>query len=152
MVVAENLAVALHPGELVCLLGPNGAGKSTLMRTLAGMQPPLGGTVCVGDETPVNIHDLPPRELARRLSIVLTERVDAGNLSAYDLVALGRYPHTDWAGRLSPRDRSVVTWAMQAVGAGPLAQRPVGELSDGERQKVLIARAPGAGAADHPAG
>ena len=141
IVVAQNLSVALHPGELVCLLGPNGAGKSTLMRTLAGMQLPLAGTVCVGDKNPVDIHDLPPRELARRLSIVLTQRVDAGNLSAYDLVALGRYPHTDWAGRLSPKDRSVITWAIQAVGAQSLADRPVGELSDGERQKIMIARA-----------
>ncbi len=146
VVVAKELAVVLHPGELICLLGPNGAGKSTLMRTLAGMQPPLGGAVCIGDgkisgESAVDIHDLPPRELARRLSIVLTERVDAGNLSAYDLVALGRYPHTDWAGRLSARDRSVVTWAIQAVGAQSLAARTVDELSDGERQKVLIARA-----------
>lgn len=137
-VVVADITVALHPGELICLIGPNGAGKSTLMRTLAGMQPSLSGTVLLqGDD----IRSLQPRDLAQRLSIVLTERVDVGVLSAYALVALGRFPYTDWAGTLTPADEAVVRWVIQAVGAVDLAGRNVGELSDGERQKIMIARA-----------
>ncbi|MGF1616106.1 MAG: ABC transporter ATP-binding protein [Gammaproteobacteria bacterium] len=138
LVVAEGISVALQRGELVCLLGPNGAGKSTLIRTLSGMQRPLAGWVRLHG-TPV--HDLSPRALARRLSVVLTERVEVGALAAEDLVALGRYPYTDWSGRLTERDEHIVGLAMETVGASPLAKRKVNELSDGERQKVMIARA-----------
>ncbi len=137
-VVIVSVNVSLQPGELVCLIGPNGAGKSTLMRTIAGMQKPLSGTIrLMGDE----VSQLQPRELAKRLSIVLTERVDVGLLSAYALVALGRYPYTGWRGTLTPEDEAVVRWAVEAVGAVELAGRPVSELSDGERQKIMIARA-----------
>ena len=136
--VARHIDAHLLAGELVCLLGPNGAGKSTLMRTLAGLQKPLAGEVCLKGR---DLHDLTEGERARRLGLVLTERVEVGNLSAYALVALGRYPYTGWAGRLSPTDEVVVRWAMDAVGAANLASRSVGELSDGERQKVMIARA-----------
>jgi iron complex transport system ATP-binding protein len=138
VVVVKDITVDLLAGELVCLIGPNGAGKSTLMRTLAGMQPLLTGTVCLmGDD----LKSLKPNELARRLSIVLTERVDVGMLSAYNLVALGRYPYTGWMGELQPEDEQVVEQAIEAVGAADLADRNVGELSDGERQKIMIARA-----------
>lgn len=137
-VVAAHLNLSLQRGELVCLLGPNGAGKSTLMRTLAGLQPPLGGKVWLDGDEP---SALPARELARRLSIVLTERVDVGNLSAQELVALGRHPYTDWWGNLTAHDAEVVRWAIRAVGAVSLADRPVQELSDGERQKIMVARA-----------
>jgi len=136
--VVEHITVDLLAGELVCLIGPNGAGKSTLMRTLAGMQAPLAGTIrLMGDD----LKSLKPRELARRFSIVLTERVDVGVLSAYTLVALGRYPYTGWMGELRPEDEQVVQQAIAAVGAADLADRNVGELSDGERQKIMIARA-----------
>jgi len=137
-VVARDISVALRSGELVCLLGPNGAGKSTLMRTIAGMQTPLAGHVRLDGAA---IHTLSAQERARRLSIVLTERVAAGNLSARELVALGRYPYTDWAGRLTAQDEAAVESALEAVGAADLAARAVNELSDGERQKVMIARA-----------
>jgi iron complex transport system ATP-binding protein len=102
------------------------------------MQAPLAGSVrLMGDD----ITHLNPRELARRLSIVLTERVDVGVLSAYTLVALGRYPYTGWMGDLRPEDEQVVQDAILAVGAADLAHRNIGELSDGERQKIMIARA-----------
>ena len=136
--VASGLGVELLAGELVCLLGPNGAGKSTLVRTLAGLQKPLAGRVRLRGR---DLHALTEGERARQLGLVLTERVDTGNLSAYALAALGRYPHTGWDGRLSPADEEVVRWALEAVGARELAARSAGELSDGERQKVTIARA-----------
>jgi iron complex transport system ATP-binding protein len=137
-VIAADLNLNLDSGRLVCLLGPNGAGKSTLMRTLAGMQAKLGGKVLLeGSE----VSTLQPEMLAKKLSIVLTERVNAGLLSAYALVALGRYPYTDWRGRLTEADETIVQRALVAVGAEGLAASPVSELSDGERQKVMIARA-----------
>ncbi len=136
--ILTHLNAELQAGEIVCLIGPNGAGKSTLLRTLAGMQPPLAGQVLLrGDD----ISKLDARERAKRLSVVLTERVDVGTLTAYALVSLGRYPHTDWTGKLSEHDDEVIHWALAAVGAADFAQRDIHELSDGERQKVLIARA-----------
>jgi iron complex transport system ATP-binding protein len=138
LVVVRDVSIVLRAGEMVCLLGPNGAGKSTLMRTVAGMQPPVAGHVLLnGDE----IHKLPPRDLAKRLSVVLTDRVSVGMLSAYALVALGRYPYTDWTGRLTDHDHAVIRNAIQAVGAEELAGHNITELSDGERQKIMIARA-----------
>jgi iron complex transport system ATP-binding protein len=138
VVVARNLNFTLGAGELVCLLGPNGAGKSTLMRTIAGMQKPLAGRVMLcGDD----IATLRPRQLAARLSVVLTDRPNVGLLNGYALVALGRHPYTDWTGRLSRYDEAVIRWAVDAVGARDLAERPVMELSDGQRQKFMIARA-----------
>jgi iron complex transport system ATP-binding protein len=137
-IVAADLELRLHAGEVVCLLGPNGVGKSTLLRTLVGMQPPLAGRVWLDG---ADLSTLTPRELARRLSVVLTERIEVGQLTAYALVALGRHPYTDWTGRLSPRDEEVVRWALEAVDAVSLAHRQVHELSDGERQRVMVARA-----------
>jgi iron complex transport system ATP-binding protein len=136
--IVESLHLQLYAGELVCLLGPNGAGKSTLLRTLAGMQPPLRGGVRVAGADP---YRLPPRELARRLGVVLTDRAEVGALSVRALVALGRYPYTDWTGRLTPQDETVIDHALAAVGIAAFAPRLVNELSDGERQKVMIARA-----------
>lgn len=136
-VVAAGLDLGVSPGELVCLLGPNGIGKSTLMRTISGMQPPLSGSVRLGD---VDIGRLAAGERARRIGIVLTDRIDVGYLSGYALVSLGRYPYTDWTGRMTDDDHRVVTEAIRAVGAEDLADRPVSELSDGERQKMMVAR------------
>jgi iron complex transport system ATP-binding protein len=137
-IVASNLNLTLHAGEVVCLLGPNGVGKSTLLRTLVGMQPPLDGRVWLDG---VDLSTLSAREIARRVSVVLTERVEVGQLTVYALVALGRHPHTGWTGRLTPHDEEVVRRALEAVDAVNLAGRPVHELSDGERQRVMVARA-----------
>ncbi|HEU0122063.1 MAG TPA: ABC transporter ATP-binding protein [Bryobacteraceae bacterium] len=136
--VAADLKLTLTRGRLVCLLGPNGAGKSTLMRTLCAMQPPISGQVLLDG---MDIHSISPRELARLLSVVLTDRIQVGLLSAYELVSLGRYPYTGWSGRLSPDDHRIIRESIEATGATDLASRPVDELSDGERQKVLMARA-----------
>ncbi len=137
-VVLERVSVELAAGELVAVLGPNGAGKSTLLRTLAGMQPPLGGVVELGGES---LAALSPRQRARRIGVVLPERVAPGMLRGADLVALGRYPRTGWSGRLKPQDLEVVERTMRSVGAWHLAGRDVAALSDGERQRLMIARA-----------
>ncbi len=137
-VVLAEQDLALPRGALTVLLGPNGSGKTTLLRTLVGMQPALAGTVALEGEP---LERFSARERARRIAVVLTDPVDAGLLRVVDLVALGRHPRTRWDGRLTAQDHHVVAWALDAVGVGHLAHRPVPELSDGERQRVLIARA-----------
>ena len=137
-VVLDGLDLDLTAGQLTCLLGANGSGKSTLLRTLAGMQPALSGRVLLAGD---DIGRVDARERARRVAVVLTDRVDAGGLTGADLVALGRHPHTGWSGRLGPADREAVAWALDATRATALARRPLSELSDGERQRLLVARA-----------
>ena len=137
-VVAGEIDVTLDAGKLVCLLGPNGAGKSTLIRTITGMQAPMNGEVFLEGQP---LKTFSPSNLARRMSLVLTERVAVGMMPVATLVSLGRHPFTGWSGRLGHRDREAVGQAMRDVGIEGLAHRPVCELSDGERQKVMIARA-----------
>ncbi len=133
-----EINAGVDPGRLVCVLGPNGSGKSTLLRTIAGFLSPVGGEVLF-EGRPVS--QFSHNERARFVSVVLTEPIDAGMLSARDLVALGRYPYTAWFGRLTSGDHEAVEWALDAVGALELAARTVMSLSDGERQKIMIARA-----------
>ena len=137
-IVASGLDCSLRGGEFVCLLGPNGAGKSTLIRTLAGMQKPLAGELRLSGKV---MRDIAPRERARAVSVVLTEAMPLGMMDAYSLVSLGRHPYSGWFGGLTGQDRGRIDWSIDAVGARPLANRQVSELSDGERQKISIARA-----------
>jgi iron complex transport system ATP-binding protein len=136
--LAGPLELELYPGQLICLLGPNGAGKSTLIRTLAGIQMALSGSVSIGNK---NLIKLKPQDRAKLLSMVLTERVRSGNLNVFSITALGRFPYTNWLGTLQSRDREVVQWAMQTTGTTHFAGRKFDELSDGEAQKVMLARA-----------
>lgn len=137
-IVSKSLDLDLFSGQLVCLLGPNGAGKSTLMRTLSGLQPTLSGEVLIDN---ASLASLKPVDLAQKLSLVLTERIDAGNLTVRELVALGRTPYTGWLGSLSENDREKISWSMDATDTRHYANRRMNELSDGERQKVMLARA-----------
>ena len=137
-VVLDRLNLSVRPGELVCLLGANGSGKSTLLRTLAGMQAPISGSVEIGG---CDVRRLKEADLARRLAVVLTERPMIGALTSLDVVELGRYAYAGWFGRLSQRDRDVVQRAIEAAGARHLAALDFGKLSDGERQRIMIARA-----------
>ena len=132
------LNLSLHTGELVCLLGPNGAGKSTLIRTLSGIQKPLSGQIFIRGE---DVHQIKPKTKAHLLSVVLTDPIVVGNLSVQRLVTLGRHPYTNWLGQLSAEDQEIVDWAIEMTGIEEFADRQIHTLSDGERQKVLIARA-----------
>jgi iron complex transport system ATP-binding protein len=136
--VLECVNLTVEPGELVCLLGPNGIGKSTLMRTLARMQPPLRGSVELDGFA---LDSLSTSDLAIRIGVVLTERVAVESLRAREVIELGRYPYSGWLGSLTDRDHEVVSWAMNAVGATHLAERDFARMSDGERQRVMVARA-----------
>jgi iron complex transport system ATP-binding protein len=136
--VLERVNVVARSGELVCLLGPNGIGKSTLLRTLARMQPALAGRLELEDR---DAQQLTPAETARRLGVVLTDRAALDGLSARRVIELGRYPHTGWFGLLSRGDQRIVDGVIEAVGIGHLAHRDFSRLSDGERQRVMIARA-----------
>ena len=137
-VVLSAVNAALRRGECVALLGPNGSGKSTLLRTLAGLQRPLAGSILLNGG---DLAQLSPGEVARTLSVVLTDPIDAAQLTAWEVVALGRSPHAGFSGRLSEADREIVRGALLAASAAALAARPVQDLSDGERQRVMIARA-----------
>ena len=136
--VVEDISLSLPCGRLVCLLGPNGAGKSTLLRTLCGFQPPIAGTVTISGS---DITTMSAAEVARLVSVVLTDRPPTPSLTAAEMVGMGRAPYTGFWGRLSDDDRRLVSEAMTTVGIAPLATRRMGQLSDGERQKVMIAKA-----------
>jgi len=136
--VLHELNLSLNKGELTCLLGPNGAGKSTLIRALTAIQKPLSGEVRLQDRL---IQDYSQKEIAHQLSLVLTDRVSTGNLTVYALVSLGRFPYTSWMGSLNEKDKKLIHWALEATGTLAFVDRHIGELSDGEKQKVMIARA-----------
>lgn len=136
--VSMEFDAALRSGELTCLLGPNGAGKSTLLRTLSVFQPPLSGEIEVEGKA---LAEYSRSELSRLIGVVLTERVSLDNMSVSELVGLGRSPYTGFWGRLSANDNEVVDRAISLVGIDDLRGRMVNTLSDGERQKVMIAKA-----------
>jgi iron complex transport system ATP-binding protein len=137
IIVADYLPeLHLKPGQLICLLGPNGSGKSTLLRTLSGLQPPLGGVISID-----GLERRSPSALAKKISLVLTDRVRGNNLTVDSLVSLGRYPWSGWLGRLDATDLDRVAWAIDATGIGSLRYRKVHTLSDGQCQKVMLARA-----------
>ena len=136
--IASGLDLTLPAGEFVCLLGPNGTGKSTLIRSLSGMQAPLAGDILLAGQ---DFRSIPPRQRARLVSVVLTDALPMGMMDAYAMVALGRHPYSGWFGSMGPADHARIEWSLEAVGARDLARRQVSELSDGERQKVSIARA-----------
>jgi iron complex transport system ATP-binding protein len=133
-----RLDATLEAGRLTVLVGPNGAGKSTLIRTMTGLQPALAGRVLLDGE---DLHTMSPRLRAQRLAVVLTQQIRMWGLTARQLVALGRHPHTGVTGTLTTRDYEVVDRALEATGSGVLAHRQIAELSDGERQRVMVARA-----------
>lgn len=138
LVVASGLDISLYAGKLISLVGPNGIGKSTLLRTLCGLQPTLEGEVYINNQP---LSQLQPGERAQQLALVLTEKIPMSNLTVYELIALGRQPYTNWLGKLSEVDKEYIEHAMQLTEVGSLQHRKHYELSDGQLQRVLIARA-----------
>ena len=136
-VVRDNVNLALYSGEVTCLLGLNGAGKSTLIRTLCGFQPPLEGEVLLRGK---KLSSYTQSEFAREVGVVLTEKTNAGGITVYDLVSLGRHPYTGFFGSLKDNDHKVIEESLRAAGIGHKANCYVSELSDGERQKVMISK------------
>ncbi len=136
--VKGDISQELYQGEVTCLLGANGSGKSTLLRTLAGFQPVLSGEILYNDK-PVNNYSDTERSLL--IGLVLTDKIYAGGISVFDLVSLGRHPHTGFFGSLKKHDKQVVFDSMEKVGIAHKADSYVAELSDGERQKAMIAKA-----------
>jgi iron complex transport system ATP-binding protein len=136
--VARDISFELKKGELTCLLGPNGVGKSTLLKAIMGQNPPLEGELLFQGH-PLNSFN--QKELARKIAVVLTEKITTANLTVGQLVALGRTPHTGWLGNLSEADKAIVENAIQATKTGYLHDRRLSELSDGQLQKVMVARA-----------
>jgi len=142
--VAEGINGAIRSGELTCLLGANGVGKSTLLRTLSAFQPVLVGDVMINNPLTSSLSTLTSytdKELSKLIGVVLTEKPDVRNMSVRELVSLGRSPYTGFWGTYSKDDLRIVDEAMEMVGITALIRRPVHTLSDGERQKVMIAKA-----------
>ena len=137
-IVARDISATINGGELTCLLGPNGAGKSTLLRTLSGFMPPIKGDITILGR---NLRQYTDKELAKTIGVVLTEKTDLRNMSVEELVGLGRSPYTGFWGTLNDNDRQIVSDAIRMVGIESLRDRMVQTLSDGERQKVMIAKA-----------
>ncbi len=137
-VVADNITADIMPGKLTCLIGPNGVGKSTLLRTLSAFQPPLGGDIFINGKP---ISQLSDRDLSRLIGVVLTSKPDVQNMTVFELIALGRSPYTGFWGTLNAEDKQIVEDSIRMVGIESLRERMVQTLSDGERQKMMIAKA-----------
>ncbi len=136
--LVENGSAEFAAGELTALVGRNGAGKSTLLRAVTAIEPPKSGEVLL-DGT--NAAAMPPETIARTISFVGTEKVRIANLRCEDIVAIGRAPYTNWIGRMQEVDRRIIADALQAVGMEAFAARSIDTLSDGECQRIMIARA-----------
>lgn len=134
----EGVTTHFEAGTLTALIGRNGAGKSTLLRALAGLEPLQAGAITIGGQS---IAELDGAEAARRVAFVATDKVRIANLPCEDLVALGRAPYTNWIGRLQAVDREIVADALAKVGMSEFAHKTMDRMSDGECQRVMIARA-----------
>lgn len=137
-IIASNIDLSLRKGKLIALIGANGIGKSTLLRTITGIQKTISGIVLLNG---TNIHELDALTLAQNLSVVLTEKLPPSNLTVFELIALGRQPYTNWLGKLTDADIAKVNEAMELTQISHLATKKHFEISDGQLQKVLIARA-----------
>lgn len=136
--VQSNLELSIQAGEMVCLIGPNGSGKSTLLRTLCGLQPALSGTTTINGK---DVEEISVSDRALLISLVLTDRIDIDNATVQSIVAMGRHPHSNWWGTFSEEDAVKVKDAIRMVHLENKADRLLTELSDGERQRVMIAKA-----------
>ena len=138
LVLQQNISASLRPGALVCLLGPNGAGKSTLIRTLSGFQPSLSGKIFFSGR---ELDTLSLKARSRELAVVLTGRITDPFLTAFEVVSMGRFPYASFFGRLKKSDEEMILETLEMLGILPLKDKVFQQLSDGEKQKMLLARA-----------
>ncbi len=136
-ILLKNINLEIRSGELVCIIGKNGSGKSTMLKTMTRLQPLLGGEILY---TGRNIMDFGREEFAKFCGFVSTDRIQAEQMNIRELVELGRFPYTNWIGKLSSEDREEVDKAMHAVGISHMHEAGLSEISDGERQRAMIAR------------
>lgn len=136
--IAKNINITLNSGKLISLIGSNGVGKSTFLKTISGIIPAINGTVLLNNENLINYSSI---KLAEALSLVLTEKLPPSSLSVYELIALGRQPYTNWLGALNYNDEQKIEKAISLTQIEKLRNRKYYELSDGQFQKVMIARA-----------
>ncbi|HCC72087.1 MAG TPA: ABC transporter ATP-binding protein [Bacteroidales bacterium] len=137
-VLLPSINLSVIKGEMVSLLGPNGIGKSTLLKTISGLHPVIKGEILLSKK---NLNQFSGAELARKISFVFTGGISVYNMSVFELVALGRFPHTNWMGRLTESDRAIINRSIDSVGLMKFSGKNIGEMSDGEKQRAMIARA-----------
>lgn len=137
-IVVDGVNIEVLKGQVLCFLGANGAGKTTILRTVSALLEPIKGEVYLKEQ---NLKEINKKELAKKLALVLTNKFSGRLMTVYDIVAMGRYPHTDFWGHLSNEDNEKILDALRVVNADYLTERYFDELSDGEKQKILVARA-----------
>ncbi|MGE0562779.1 MAG: ABC transporter ATP-binding protein [Flavobacteriales bacterium] len=136
--IIEDINTSFSSGELICLIGRNGEGKSTLIKTLCKLIPPISGTILINNKDLGNTHH---KEFANLISVVLTAKIAISNISVKEFISFGRYPYTNWIGKLNSKDEKLIDSAVKMCGVEKLTNRNFDSLSDGEKQKVNIARA-----------
>ena len=137
-VIQSDINLSLKAGQIISLMGQNGVGKTTFIKTISGLLEKLSGEVLYNN---IPLAQLSPQQLARELSVVLTEKPYSQNLSVLELIAIGRHPYSSWMGTLTDHDKEVIDWAITETHINYLANKKLYELSDGQLQKVMIARA-----------
>ena len=137
-VIAHDVSLDVRPGEILSLIGPNGSGKTTILKTIAGFIPPVQGKVLLMGKS---YDEISQKEIPRFMSVMMTERMATDQMTVFDVVSIGRFPYTDVLGRLSASDQEVIDSAIERVGVKDLVDRIYNTLSDGQKQRTLLARA-----------
>lgn len=137
-IIVKDISASFNSGELICLIGRNGEGKSTLIKTLCKLLPPISGSILINDKDLFKLND---KDFANLISVVLTSKITITNISVMEFIAFGRYPYTNWLGKLNKDDEKQINTAVEMCGIFHLIDRDFSSLSDGEKQKVNIARA-----------
>ena len=136
--ILENISLGVYKGQILTLIGPNGSGKSTILKNLIREMSPLGGVVVLEGK---DINNYSSKNFAKQMSVVLTEKVKTELLTCRDVVAMGRYPYTNYFGKLTPEDERIVDESLESVAALDIAEKDFSQISDGQRQRIMLARA-----------
>lgn len=136
--ILENISLGVYKGQILTLIGPNGSGKSTILKNLIREMNPLGGVVVLEGK---DINNYSSKDFAKQMSVVLTEKVKTELLTCRDVVAMGRYPYTNYFGKLTPEDERIVDESLESVAALDIAEKDFSQISDGQRQRIMLARA-----------